>query len=140
VIVAITIYGSGVLLHRAIQASSGLVQLALVSAARIGLFTSLASLGVPLGTFVYTRIAGQGPLRLLCAEFALIAAGFAIMGHSTSVPMFLAGCFVNQVGGACCCPRCWSGRSACCPMRCGREARACGNRPLRWANGSARWW
>ncbi len=99
VIVAITIYGSVFFYTVQIQASSGLVQLGLVSAARICLFTSLASLGVPLGTFVYTRIAGQGPLRLLCAEFALIAAGFAIMGHSTSVSMFLAGCFVNQVGG-----------------------------------------
>lgn len=98
-IVAITVVGSVLFYTVQIQASTGLARLGLSSPARIGLLTSLASLGVPLGTLVYSRVARWRPLRLLCAEFAILAAGFAMMGHSTGVPLFLAGCFVNQIGG-----------------------------------------
>lgn len=97
-IVGITIYGSVFFYTVQIQASTGLVALGLDSAARIGLLTSIASLGVPLGTFVYSRIAAVGPRRLLAAEFALLATGFVLMGRSLSVPMFLIGCFINQLG------------------------------------------
>lgn len=98
-IVAITVVGSVLFYTVQIQASTGLARLGLSSPARIGLLTSLASLGVPLGTLVYSRVARWRPLRLLCAEFAILAAGFGMMGHSTGVPLFLAGCFVNQIGG-----------------------------------------
>lgn len=97
-IVAITIYGSVFFYTVQIQASSGLAALGLGSAARIGLLTSLASLGVPLGTLLYSQIARIGPRRLLVAELALLAVGFVLMGRSGSVPAFLAGCFINQLG------------------------------------------
>jgi MFS family permease len=97
-ILAITVYGSIFFYTVQIQASSGLVHLGLIDPARIGLLTSIASIGVPLGTFVYSRI-GRWPVRrLLLVEFALLTAGFATMGLARGPTPFLVGCFLNQVG------------------------------------------
>lgn len=98
VIAGITIYGSIFFYTVQIQASAGLAELGLSSAARIGFLTSLASLGVPLGTFVYSRIGRLGVGKLLLAEFGLLALGFMLMGRSGMTAGFLAGCFINQVG------------------------------------------
>lgn len=98
-IAAITIYGSVFFYTVQIQASGGLVALGLTSPARIGFLTSIASVGVPLGTFIYSRVApGRAVSVLLLAEFALLAAGFMLMGRTGTVPGFLIGCFVNQLG------------------------------------------
>lgn len=95
---AITVYGSVFFYTVQIQASSGLVHLGLTDPARIGLLTSIASIGVPLGTFVYSRI-GRSPVRcLLLFEFTLLAAGFATMGFARGPTPFLVGCFLNQIG------------------------------------------
>lgn len=98
VIVGITIYGSIFFYTVQIQASAGLAELGLSSAARIGFLTSLASLGVPLGTFIYSRAARIGVGKLLLIEFGLLAIGFMLMGRTGTVAGFLAGCFVNQLG------------------------------------------
>jgi MFS family permease len=98
-IVAITVVAAVLFYTVQIQGSVGLTHLGLTSPARIGVLTALASLGVPLGTLVYARVAGQGPARLLCAEFAMLAVGFLLMGYSRAVSMFLAGSFINQLGG-----------------------------------------
>lgn len=97
-ILAITIYGSIFFYTVQIQASTGLVQLGLTDPARIGLLTSIASIGVPLGTLVYSRIGRLPVRRLLLAEFALLAAGFATMGMAQGPTPFLLGCFLNQLG------------------------------------------
>jgi MFS family permease len=97
-IVGTTIYGSIFFYTVQIQASSGLASLGLKSPAQIGFLTSIASIGVPLGTLLYSRIGGAQVARLLLAEFALLALGFLLMGHSGSVEGFLAGCFINQLG------------------------------------------
>lgn len=97
-IAAITVYGSVFFYTVQIQASSGLAELGLTSTARIGFLTSIASLGVPLGTFIYSRIARIGVGKLLVAEFGLLAIGFVLMGRTGSVPGFLTGCFINQLG------------------------------------------
>ncbi|WIW90942.1 MFS transporter (plasmid) [Sphingobium sp. V4] len=98
IILAITVYGSIFFYTVQIQASSGLVHLGLTDPARIGLLTSIASIGVPLGTFVYSRV-GRWPIRrLLLIEFALLAAGFATMALAKGPTPFLVGCFLNQVG------------------------------------------
>ncbi len=97
-ILAITIYGSVFFYTVQIQASSGLHTLGLVDPARIGFLTSVASIGVPLGTFLYSRI-GRWPIRrLLLIEFALLAAGFCVMGLAHAPAAFLIGCFLNQLG------------------------------------------
>lgn len=97
-IVAITIYGSVFFYTMQIQAASGLTELGLTSAARIGFLASVASIGVPLGTLVYSRIGRIGVGKLLLAEFALLAIGFLLMGRSGTVTGFLIGCFINQLG------------------------------------------
>lgn len=97
-IVGITIYGSVFFYTVQIQASSGLAALGLSSPARIGFLTSIASIGVPLGTLVYSRLGQTRVGVLLLAEFTLLATGFVLMGQSGSVPGFLIGCFINQVG------------------------------------------
>ncbi|MBZ9646850.1 MFS transporter [Sphingobium sp. 3R8] len=97
-ILAITVYGSVFFYTVQIQASSGLHALGLSDPARIGFLTSVASIGVPLGTFLYSRI-GRWPIgRLLLLEFALLAAGFCVMGLAHAPAGFLIGCFLNQLG------------------------------------------
>jgi MFS family permease len=98
VIVGITIYGSIFFYTVQIQASGGLSALGLTSPAQIGFLTSIASIGVPIGTFLYSRL-GRTPVpRLLLAEFALLATGFMLMAKTGTVTGFLIGCFINQLG------------------------------------------
>ena len=97
-IVAITIYGSVFFYTVQIQASSGLNELGMTSPSEAGFWTSVASVGVPLGTFIYSRISRIGPSRLLLIEFTLLAIGFMLMGRSGNVTGFLVGCFINQLG------------------------------------------
>ena len=98
-IVLITIYGSVFFYTVQIQAPSGLAALGLTSPAERGFLTSIASIGVPLGTFLYSRIGPKWPVgRLLLVEFALLSVGFALMGKAGTVPGFLIGCFINQIG------------------------------------------
>jgi MFS family permease len=98
IIIGITIYGSVFFYTVQIQASSGLVAHGLTNPARIGFLTSIASIGVPLGTFIYSRVS-QAPIgKLLLVEFAMLATGFMLMSRMGSVNGFLVGCFINQVG------------------------------------------
>lgn len=98
-IVAITVYGSVFFYTVQIRAPSGLAELGLASPAERGFLTSIASIGVPLGTFLYSRLGRKWSVgRLLLLEFALLSMGFMLMARSGAVPGFLAGCFVNQVG------------------------------------------
>jgi len=97
-IVGITVYASIFFYAVQIQASNGLAALGLESPAQIGFLTSLASLGVPLGTFIYSRFRTTRVARLLLVEFVLLAIGFLMMSKTGSVPGFLIGCFINQVG------------------------------------------
>jgi len=98
-IVAMTVYGSVFFYTVQIQASAGLTELGMSSTARIGFLTSVASVGVPLGTLVYGLIGHRTSVSLLLiAEFAILGIGFFLMGISGSVPGFLIGCFINQIG------------------------------------------
>lgn len=97
-ILAITVYGAIFFYTVQIQASSGLAVLGVTNPARAGFLTSIASIGVPLGTFAYSRI-GRWPVqRLLTIEFALLAVGFLLMGRAKTAGTFMVGCFVNQLG------------------------------------------
>ncbi len=64
-----------------------------------GNWTSVASIGVPLGTLIYGKFGTRlGVARLLLIEFALLAVGFMLMGRADSTNAFLIGCFINQLG------------------------------------------
>ncbi|WP_343614231.1 MFS transporter [Novosphingobium sp.] len=97
-IMGITLYGSVFFYTVQIQASRGLNVLGVTDPAQAGFLTSVASIGVPLGTFIYSRI-GRWPVqRLLVLEFALLAIGFLTMGRASAPNGFLIGCFFNQLG------------------------------------------
>jgi len=98
-IVLITVYGSVFFYTVQIQAPSGLAALGMTSPAQAGFWTSIASVGVPLGTVIYAKFGRRlGVGKLLIFEFGLLAVGFMMMGRSEDVQLFLAGCFVNQLG------------------------------------------
>ena len=98
VILGITIYGAIFFYTVQIQAASGLVLLGVSDPARAGFLTSVASIGVPLGTFVYSRIGRRPVQNLLMLEFGLLAIGFLLMGRAHGTQTFVLGCFVNQLG------------------------------------------
>lgn len=97
-ILLITIYGSIFFYTVQIQAASGLSLLGMTNPADAGFWTSVASIGVPLGTLIYSRI-GRWPVkRLLMVEFSMLAVGFTVMSLSAGTTAFLVGCFINQTG------------------------------------------
>jgi MFS family permease len=98
IILAITVYGAVFFYTVQIQASSGLALLGLTDPARIGFLTSVASIGVPLGTLIYSRVGRMPVQRLLAVEFAALTLGFMVMGLAPSPNIFLIGCFINQLG------------------------------------------
>jgi MFS family permease len=98
-IITITIYGSVLFYTVQIQAPVGLTGLGVTDPGRTGFLTSLASIGVPIGTLVFSRLRGWPVKRLLLAEFSLLTIGFMLMSRAGAPAPFLAGCFVNQLGG-----------------------------------------
>jgi MFS family permease len=66
--------------------------------ARIGELTMLASIGVPLGTFIFWGLSRLSIGWLLFIDFALVGAGFAWMGQATDPHSYAWGSFINQIG------------------------------------------
>jgi len=98
-IIAITVFGSVLFYTAQIQSPIGLTQFGITDPARIGFLTSLASIGVPVGTYVYSRVGSKLSIAsLLLIEFTLLAIGFLLMSRSGAPSGFLAGCFINQFG------------------------------------------
>lgn len=98
-IIAITVFGSVLFYTAQIQSPIGLTQFGITDPARIGFLTSLSSIGVPVGTYVYSRVGSKLPIAsLLLIEFTLLAIGFLLMSRSGAPSGFLAGCFINQFG------------------------------------------
>lgn len=98
VIIAMSVFGSVLFYTVQIQAPNALTVLGWTDPAQTGFWTSVASIGVPLGTFVFSRVVDWPVRRLLGVEFALLACGFAVMGTAATPQQFLAGCFINQLG------------------------------------------
>ena len=98
-IIAITVFGSVLFYTAQIQSPIGLTQFGITDPARIGFLTSLASIGVPAGTYVYSRVGSKLPIAsLLLIEFTLLAIGFLLMSRSGAPAGCLVGCFINQFG------------------------------------------
>lgn len=93
-----TVYTSIFFYTVQIQASVGLSELGMDDTTAIGFWTSVASVGVPLGTLIYSRLSGTRPVRLLLAEMAMMATGFYLMSVAGAPAAFLGGCFINQLG------------------------------------------
>ncbi|HZV09011.1 MAG TPA: MFS transporter, partial [Novosphingobium sp.] len=97
-VLLVTIYSSVFFYTVQIQASVGLAQLGLTDPARIGFLTSIASVGVPLGTVVYSRSGLKDPRWLLLIEMVMLCTGFLVMARAQGPTPFLVGCFINQLG------------------------------------------
>jgi hypothetical protein len=66
---------------------------------RIGVLTSIASLGVPLGTFIFRGATKRlSTSQLLAIEFLIIAGGFIGMGNSHDYRLYLLAASLNQIG------------------------------------------
>lgn len=82
-----------------VQLSVALTERGVTAPDRIGMLTALASLGVPVGTFVFRTAARHlSTGRLLALEFAIIAVGFVGMTHASDYRTFLAFGALNQLG------------------------------------------
>jgi MFS family permease len=66
--------------------------------AQITRLTTLASIGVPLGTFIFWGVSRVQIGWLLFADFALVGIGFAWMGQAADPHVYAWGSFINQIG------------------------------------------
>jgi MFS family permease len=97
-ICAITLLGSISFYTVITKNAEALVALGVTDPAMIGRLTMLASIGVPLGTFVYWG-ASRLPIGwLLCLDFGLIGAGFSWMGRARVPTAYTCATFVNEIG------------------------------------------
>ena len=78
--------------------AEALVALGVHDPAVIGRYTMLASIGVPLGTFIYWGLARVPIGWLLLIDFTLIGVGFLRMGGAVDPTAYVWGSFINQVG------------------------------------------
>ena len=78
--------------------AEAMVSLGVSDPAVIGEYTMLASIGVPLGTFLFWGLARLPIGWLLLVDFALIGGGFTLMGRATEPTGYAWGSFVNQIG------------------------------------------
>jgi MFS family permease len=97
-ICTITLFAS--VMFYTIQTQSGLALsiLGVHEPSRLGLFAAIASLGVPIGTFVFRTLARLRIGVLLCIEFLVIGVGFICMGKAADPAQFVAGAAINALG------------------------------------------
>ncbi|SFT86018.1 MFS transporter [Paraburkholderia aspalathi] len=65
----------------------------------LGFGGAIANAGIPVGSFVFHRLARWPINRLLVAAFALLASGFFIIASSAGVNATIAGAFIAAAGG-----------------------------------------
>jgi hypothetical protein len=78
--------------------AEAMVSLGVSDPAIIGRYTMLASIGVPLGTFIYWGLSRLPIHWLLLIDFALLGVGFMWMGQAADPTTYAWGSFINQVG------------------------------------------
>ena len=97
-ICAVTLLGSTSFYTVITKNAEALVALGVSDPARIGALSTIASIGVPLGTFLYWILARLPIPWLLFVDFALIGLGFSVMGRAADPTAYMWGSFINQVG------------------------------------------
>jgi len=78
--------------------AEAMVALGVSDPAAIGRYTMLASIGVPVGTFIYWGVSRWPIHWLLLIDFVLLGAGFGVMGRATAPTAYAWGSFINQLG------------------------------------------
>jgi len=97
-ICAVTLLGSISFYTVITKTAEALDALGVSDPARIGTLSSIATIGVPVGTFLYWGLSRLPISWLLFVDFALIGLGFSCMGRATDPTDFVWGSFINQVG------------------------------------------
>jgi len=97
-ICAITLFASVMFYTIQTQSSLALTSLGIAEPARLGVFTAIASLGVPVGTFVFRSLSRVPIALLLSLEFVIIGIGFIFMGRAADAQHFVAAAAFNQLG------------------------------------------
>ena len=95
---AITLFASIMFYTVPTEAALALEALGVTDPARIGKFTAIASLGVPLGTFVFRGFARWPVGLVLGCELVIIGGGFLWMGKMQNVQAFVLAAGLNQAG------------------------------------------
>lgn len=97
-ICVITLFASVMFYTMTTQSALALVALGVRDPARLGVLSTVAGIGVPVGTFVF-RAAARRPIgALLGIEFFIIGSGFLGMGRASGPWSFVAAAAVNQLG------------------------------------------
>jgi predicted MFS family arabinose efflux permease len=97
-ICAVTLLGSISFYTVITKNAEALVVLGVSDPARIGTLSTIATIGVPLGTFIYWGLSRLPISWLLAVDFALIGLGFCCMGRAADPTAYVWGSFINQVG------------------------------------------
>jgi len=97
-ICAVTLVGSVSFYTVITKSAEALVALGVSDPARIGTLSVIATIGVPLGTFIYWGLSRLPIPWLLCTDFAFIGVGFVLMGRAADPTDYEWGSFINQVG------------------------------------------
>jgi MFS family permease len=72
--------------------------LGVTDTAQVTRYTALASIGVPLGTFIFWGLSRLRIGWLLFVDFTLVGIGFAWMGQAIDAQTYAWGSFINQIG------------------------------------------
>ena len=94
----VTVFASVMFYTVQIETSVGLHDHGVVDTRTLGWLTSIASLGVPVGTIVFRFVDRIPTALLLMLEFGILGAGFIGMTHAADVNGFLASAALNQIG------------------------------------------
>lgn len=94
----ITIVASVMFYSTITQNANALVALGVHDPGTIGSLSAIASIGVPIGTFIFWGLARLRAAWLLMLSFGLIGAGFAWMGSTTTPAMYALAANLQQIG------------------------------------------
>jgi MFS family permease len=97
-ICALTLFAAVMFYTYQTQSGLALDALGVHDASQRGTASMLASLGVPLGTFLFWVVSRLHIALLLTIEFLIIGVGYLYMGHATDVHSFTIAGFANQLG------------------------------------------
>ena len=95
---AVTLMGSTLFFAVAIQQAFGLIELGIVSPARIGFLTAVSGMGNPIGSLIFRRFVSIPTGRLLAIEMTLIGGGCLAMSQSGNDIAFSVSAFCGLIG------------------------------------------
>jgi MFS family permease len=97
-IIAITLLGSVCFYSTVTKNAVALASLGITASDQVGYFSTVASLGVPIGTILFWGVGRLHIGLLLFIDFLLIGVGFLLMSNSTTPMGYALAANVQQIG------------------------------------------